>query len=237
MKRVNLPDASWPCPELKCSPTVTRSSDKYVDWKCFLGHVYNARIANRVNNESGCPFCSGNKILIGFNDLSTTHPELAEEADGWDPSEISFGSQRIVKWKCPSGHKWKASVASRGSVMGTGCPSCAIYGFDPNADGYFYLLEHEAWNLLQLGITNVPEDRMKKHKRIGWEVIEIRGPMTGELTRHWETDCLRFLRSKGVELGPKSDGGKFDGYSETWRKSDFPVGSIAQLFDFVRDAE
>lgn len=78
---------------------------------------------------------------------------------------------------------------------------------------------------------------MKKHKKLGWSVIEIRGPMDGSLTRDWETESLRFLKKRGVELGPRTAGGKFDGYSETWRKSDFPVGSIAQLFDFVRDAE
>ena len=32
--------------------------------------------------------------------LSVTHPELAKEADGWDPSEFSYGSDKKVNWKC-----------------------------------------------------------------------------------------------------------------------------------------
>jgi uncharacterized Zn-finger protein len=217
--------------------TVTRSSDKYKEWSCSIGHVYTARIANRVNNESDCPYCSGNKILVGFNDLATTHPHLAAEALDWNPTKYSFGAGAIVKWKCNEGHTWKASVASRASVMQTNCPSCAATGFDPNEDGFFYFLKHADWKLLQIGITNQPKQRLNKHARLGWELIEIRGPMDGQLTRQWETECLRYLRNLGIELGPKTPGGKFDGYSETWKVQDFDPKSIVELFNLVRDLD
>jgi hypothetical protein len=216
--------------------SVTRSSDKYREWKCQLGHIYTARIANRVNNESNCPYCSGNKILIGFNDLETTHPEIAREALGWDPKKYSFGANSVVKWKCEYGHTWKASIASRASVMATNCPSCALPGYDPNEDGYFYFLFHEDWKMLQIGITNKPKQRLSKHFRLGWELIEIRGPMDGHLTREWETDCLRFIRANGIELGPISNAGKFDGYSESWKIEQFHPDSISTLFNMVRES-
>ena len=35
----------------------------------------------------------------GVNDLATLHPELAAEADGWDPSEVRAGSGKKLRWK------------------------------------------------------------------------------------------------------------------------------------------
>jgi hypothetical protein len=38
--------------------------------------------------------CVNQKILVGYNDLGTTHPELSAEADGWNPEEFVAGSRR-----------------------------------------------------------------------------------------------------------------------------------------------
>ncbi len=38
--------------------------------------------------------------------LSKSHPKLAKEADGWDPSQFTFGSNKKQKWKCKLGHNW-----------------------------------------------------------------------------------------------------------------------------------
>jgi hypothetical protein len=35
--------------------------------------------------------------------LSVTHPELAKEAVGWDPIEISAGSNKKLEWVCKLG--------------------------------------------------------------------------------------------------------------------------------------
>ncbi len=44
--------------------------------------------------------------------------------------------------------------------------------------------------MLQIGITNFPENRLKDHKHLGWEVLEVRVPMDGLLARGWETSIL-----------------------------------------------
>ena len=36
---------------------------------------------------------------------------------------VSFGSHRMVWWRCPVGHSYDSVVKSR--VLGTGCPVCA----------------------------------------------------------------------------------------------------------------
>ena len=47
----------------------------------------------------------------------------AEKNGGLTPSDVSFGSHRMVWWRCPAGHSYDSVVKSR--VLGTGCPICA----------------------------------------------------------------------------------------------------------------
>ena len=41
--------------------------------------------------------------------LSKTHPKLAKEAHGWDPSKVTYGSDKNLLWKCVKGHIWGAA--------------------------------------------------------------------------------------------------------------------------------
>lgn len=194
---------------------------------------------NSINNASGktagCAVCSGHQVEVGFNDLSTTHPFIAKEANGWDPKKVTAGHHKKVSWKCSLGHYWQASVATRTSNHG--CPTCSNSGFDPNENGYLYFLIHKRWQMFQIGITNVPDSRIGKHKKSGWEILEFRGPMDGHLTRQWETAILRMLKAKGADLSNSKIAGKFDGYSEAWSKSTFPVKSIKELMRLTEEFE
>jgi hypothetical protein len=115
----------------------------------------------------------------------------------------------------------------------SGCPSCSISGFDPNKDGWLYFLSHPQWEMFQIGITNVPDNRLGSHKKLGWEVLELRGAMDGHLTQQWETAILRMLRGKGADLSNESIAGKFDGYSEAWSNLKFEATSMKQLMDLT----
>ena len=214
--------------------TLTVSSGKRVAWRCELGHQWQASVANR-SNGSGCPVCAGQAVLVGFNDLATINPELAAEADGWDPTTLTPGSDKKVGWKCELGHKWAAIVGERNS--GRGCPTCATFGFDPNKPSFLYFLDHFDLHMYQIGITNFPDDRLSSHKRRGWEVIELRGPMDGHLTQQLETSCLHALQKRGAILGHKAGIKKFDGYSEAWTKTSLTVGSLKQILDWVYEDE
>ena len=72
---------------------------------------------------------------------------------------------------------------------------------------------------------------------MGWEVIEVRGPMDGGITRDWETSILDYLRKHGAALGVESIQGKFDGYSEAWLETTYPVTSIKELMDLTESSE
>ena len=102
--------------------TVTPGSSRNVEWICSHGHVWTATVINRVKG-SGCPYCSGHKPIAGTNDLATTNPTLALEADGWDPTTVSAGSSQKLQWTCVAGHSWQATVWDRS--RGNGCPFCS----------------------------------------------------------------------------------------------------------------
>ena len=91
--------------------------------------------------------------------------------------------------------------------------------------------------MLQIGITNFPDQRLSKHGKLGWEIIEVRGPMDGHLTQQWETAILRMLRSNGADLANKEVAGSFDGFSEAWSKSTFPAESIKELMKLTEEFE
>ena len=105
---------------------VMPNSDKKVWWKCNKGHEWQATINNR-SNRRGCPYCSGKKVLKGYNDLQTVNPILAKE---WNyekngdlrAEHFTKGSNEKVWWKCEKGHEWQATINSRSN--GCGCPQC-----------------------------------------------------------------------------------------------------------------
>ena len=205
------------------------------EWKCPLGHIYKCDPGSRTRG-TGCNICAGKKILIGFNDLGTTHPEVAKQAFGWDPQGIFGGTHSIKTFRCNLGHKYDAIVKDR-TVKNSGCPTCSKTGFNPTAEGYLYFLEHPRWQMFQIGITNFPDDRLGSHKKLGWELLELRGPMDGHLTKQWETAILRMLKAKGADLSNSKIAGKFDGYSEAWSKSTFEVKTIKELMKLTEEFE
>jgi hypothetical protein len=208
------------------------------NWKCTKGHIWDASINTRMRGKGeGCPICSNHRVLAGFNDLATTHPHLLEQVHEWDPSKVSAGSGLKKNWKCPEGHIWKTVISHRTGSRETGCPSCAKFGYDFNKDGFLYFLKHEDWKMLQIGITNVPEIRLAQHRRNGWEVVELRGPMDGLIARDWETSILQMLKRHGATLASGEVAGKFDGYTEAWIMASFPASSLHELMEKVKDDE
>jgi hypothetical protein len=213
--------------------TATKGSHSMRTWKCERQHEWNATVKDRVAGY-GCPYCANKKVLVGFNDLATLNPDLAAQAFGWDPTTVTTNSGFRKKWQCDQGHVWSALINSRAV---SGCPTCSQTGFDPNQFGFLYFIDHFDLNMFQIGISNFPDKRLDSHKRRGWEVIELRGPMDGHLTQKLETDCLHALEKRGAVLGHKAGIDKFDGYSEAWTKASLNVTSIKQILDWVYEDE
>lgn len=107
------------------------SSHDKVWWKCELGHSWQAMVFSRTREKNaGCPYCTGRKVLSGFNDLATLKPKLADEwyqplNGGLKPTDVTLGSNKKVWWQCADGHVWQAFIYARAKKNGTGCPVCA----------------------------------------------------------------------------------------------------------------
>jgi hypothetical protein len=215
---------------------ITAGSARKVKWKCPKGHNWEATVGSRDGLKSGCPVCSGRKVLPGFNDVKFLFPEIAKQADGWDPSKTLAGTHTKRKWICSEGHNWNAAVKDR-CFRGDGCPSCSTYGFDLNNPAWLYLLEHPVQEWIQIGITNHPDNRINDHSRGGWAVVDIRGPMGGLITRKWEVSILEMLKNSGAKFLTGEEIGKFSGYTEAWKKETFPVESIKELMRLTDDFE
>ena len=119
----------WDYKKNKIKPTeVTRFSNRIVWLICEKGHSYNGSLLNVGKSSCGCPYCSGHRVLTGFNDLATTHPNLLDE---WDyerniikPTEVSKGHETKVYWKCAKGHSYIASPNAKTSKK-IQCPYCS----------------------------------------------------------------------------------------------------------------
>lgn len=108
---------------------VTAMSGRVVYWKCGENHHYKARIADKTTYNTGCPYCSGKKVLRGFNDIITLFPDIEYE---WDynkneqilPCDYTKGSNIKVWWKCKNGHEYEQTIKNH--IVGKqGCPYCA----------------------------------------------------------------------------------------------------------------
>ena len=122
-------------------------SNKKVFWVCSKDkrHKWEATIYSRVEG-SGCPVCAGQKVLAGYNDIATTHPELVKE---WDyqknypitPQEVIAGSIKRYYWKCSKcGHEWIASLNDR-ALGHTGCPECNKVGTSIQELAVYYYIK------------------------------------------------------------------------------------------------
>ena len=106
----------------------TAKSGKKVWWLGKCGHEWETAICLRTAG-TGCPYCAGKKVLLGFNDLATTHPALAAQ---WHPTKngqktpqtVVAGSNKKAWWQCEKGHEWQAVIYGRAN-KNVGCPDCS----------------------------------------------------------------------------------------------------------------
>lgn len=121
------PDIADQLVDLSLGDTLSVGSNSAVEWKCEHGHVWTAKVYNRTNakNKTGCPYCDGKRIWPGFNDLATTHPEVAALCvHPEDALTHTASSNKKIEWQCGHGHVWTAPV-SRLTGQGSRCPYCS----------------------------------------------------------------------------------------------------------------
>jgi hypothetical protein len=110
---------------------IAATSGQKVWWLCAKGHEWKTS-PNTRSDGAGCPFCSGNKVWPGFNDLATINPHIASE---WHPAkngtltptEVTYGSKKKIWWQCKLEHEWELLINHRNVLNAgktSGCPYC-----------------------------------------------------------------------------------------------------------------
>lgn len=118
---------------------------KYL-WKCKVcGKKYYSLNNDRTAKLVGCPYCKGNNLKLGINDLYTwchknrlfgeqllqefgegnnSQKYINEKGEIKTPRDYSRGTHSRIKWTCNKGHTWNATILSRVHYR-TKCPSCS----------------------------------------------------------------------------------------------------------------
>lgn len=155
---------------------ITYGSGVKAWWRCeTYKHSYQMPVFRKTcRKPRGCPYCSGQKVLKGFNDLASCYTEIAKE---WyqplngniTPDMITKGNLYITipmnmknktrneietikvkpAWKCSKcGYIWQATAHDRTNNH-SGCPACAgkkvLKGINDLQTLYTKLIQSE-WN-------------------------------------------------------------------------------------------
>ncbi len=160
--------------------TLFDSSKKRYWWRCKHGHVWEARVDTMVKfrRRERCPYCSGRKLLAGFNDIETLAPEAAAlwhptRNGDLRPSDVTAVTSRLIWWKCGCGHEWQATgrdVAKKGNR----CPRCANRVV-VTGDNDLATLEpalSEQWHPTRNGGLRPTDVARGSNKRVWWRCSE-----------------------------------------------------------------
>ena len=186
---------------------VSIGSHKKVMWKCRHGHEWGASVKSRTINGTGCPYCSHNKVLEGFNDLASQMPEVAAE---WSeknypllPTMVTPFANKKVWWKCSKGHEWHTLISTRSG--GSKCPYCSgqilLKGFNDFATTHTELAEEWSDRNLPLTPDMVNE---KSRKNVWWKCREC--------GNEWKS--VVYARIKGAVCPVCADRAVLPGYND-----------------------
>ncbi|WGH28581.1 hypothetical protein 13VV501A_gene0085 [Vibrio phage 13VV501A] len=175
---------------------------------------------NSHTRGKGCPSCGGVK-----RNTAETFIEKARAVHGsrYDYSRIVYVNKYTkIIITCPEHGDFKQTPNSH-CTQGSGCPSCADYGYQPNKTGYLYfLLDTDTHSRIKIGISNDPSQRIQRLRSrtpFQFEPMEII-ETAGEIAPQLEKLCHDAL--------PSADLTGFDGATE-WMRFDGAV--VRQLIE------
>jgi len=170
---------------------VYKASSKRIWWLCKENHEWEATVSSRYHMSSGCPYCSGRRVVVGVNDLASRYPALAQE---WStkrngdliPENFSVFSGKKIWWECTDGHEWKAVISNRS--LGSGCPICSNKSVQQGVNDLQSLNPELAkeWNNDLNGNILPTQFTVGSDKRVWW---------TGKCNHEWQASIK--TRSKG----------------------------------------
>ncbi len=127
-------------------------------------------------------------------------------------------------------------ISHNALVSGRGCRYCNFGGFDFNSPGYLYIVYHDVFDSIKVGISGSrsKRDRLKDHKLYDWKLYEKFDFEKGNEAYEAEQDFFRFIRNElkiGVHL--VSEQMPQGGFSETMSGEEISLLEVKRLVQDV----
>lgn len=165
-------------------------------WKCKKGHNYDVSIKNRIYGI-GCPYCTNQKALTGYNDLATLRPDLLQF---WDynknsllPTDVLCGGEKKYWWICKNKHSYEQCIKS--TIKGIGCPVCANKLIIPGVNDLatFYPTLVDEWDYEKNGKLRPNSVSPHSNKKVFWKC---------KYGHQWQTNINSRIRDGKVHQCP-----------------------------------
>ena len=188
-------------------------------WKCIhtsCGRKVKPSIASISNGRGGCIKCGREQTSSKQRTPQSVAIAIMTNAS-FKPLEKY--TSRVKPWKSihlKCGYEVKPTLAN--VAKGSGCKYCAETGIDYKAPGILYLLKHEKFQTLKVGISSVKAKKIRipTHEKFGWELIKQWNLDTANTALTIETIVISKWRNElgaPVALTPKDM--PQGGFSET----------------------
>ena len=204
------------------------SSSKPWKCECMVCHKIVFPTYSNINSgNSGCLYCSGGKV-----DAEDAIALMREH--GLEPLEPFIDSKK--KWKCRHLKCGNIVYPQYNTIQnrGGGCSACAEYGLNYTSPAYLYIMKHEIYQSIKVGISNIDAqpNRVRSHEIQGWKLYKVFNFATGQIAEDIENEVLNWLRSeKGLGIHLTKDMVKQGGYSETTDANEITLLEIDQYLN------
>jgi hypothetical protein len=190
--------------------------------KC--GKILTPTIHTLKSKGSGCAYCNGVRV----------DPDDAVKlmiSAGYTPLEPYRNNK--VKWKSKHEVCGKVVYPMYNSIQNGqgGCTDCADkYSYFETS--YFYVMEHEAFQSLKIGISNTEskDDRVIVHSKHGWKLLQRIDFENGFLAYEFEQTLLKHLRiTMKIPVHLSKSEMPQSGFSETFSIETISKSSLLKL--------
>jgi len=144
-------------------------------------------------NQSGCSKCNLLRRSEGHR-VPESDARAVMEAAGLLPLDPYTAA--IARWRCKCLQCGREVVPSYHNVRKgqLGCLYCANRGIAPDAEALVYLVVHEPYDAVKVGIAAAGSKRVLTHESERWETSRIWDGVTGDEARQIEREVLRWWR-------------------------------------------
>lgn len=185
--------------------------------------------------RTGCRYCGYRKLGRSMT-LSQEIVDALFQAKGLEPLEPYKGASTARRCRCNKcGREVSPQYASLKQGQG-GCKYCAPVGLQRAAPGVLYLIEHDRYCALKVGVTSTAarRNRVEAHLREGWSLVRSWDLSDAGVAESLETVVLGHWRQV-IQAPPAllpSDMPQ-GGYSETVATLFITAGEAASFIDIL----